>query len=312
MNNRHQWNGCAGTLLLGLLIGSVPWVSHASENVARKPFAEWADVPAPQQITLSAWYMESEAYHAWSGHQRININRVLHGEDYGVDRMQGIVGMEYGITKRWAADLNVGVTTVGTRSFNAAGASESTTGLMDTTLGVRFQIFKESEAPSKWLPTLTFRAAGILPGSYDKNFPFAPGNHSTAIEPSLLIRKHFGWSGFGAYGDVLYRWMRTSGDDQYIAAVGLFQQIKGWTLNVGYRHLQCLSGTDLQIHVGAPLTYSPQVREISDALEAGFSYETPKRHFKYSFHIRKTFDGSNTTSDFWLGVFAEFPIGGKK
>jgi hypothetical protein len=302
--------GAVATVVLASLLGAA--ALQATENVPRKPFAQWADLPEVGQFVITPWYMESEAYHVWSGKTRVDINKELQGEDYGIDYMQGIIAMEYGISKRWAADLNIGFTTVGTRSFNSTGASESTTGLMDTTLGVRYQIFKESEAHCPWVPTLTFRAAGILPGSYDKDFPFAPGNHSTAIEPSLLFKKHVGWQGFGFYGDALYRWMRTSGDDQYILAGGLFQEIKGFTLNVGWRHLQCLSGYDLDVQPGMPLTYSPQVREISDSLEAGFNYRTSKRKFNYAFNIRKVLDGRNTASSFWLGVFADFPIGGQK
>jgi hypothetical protein len=301
-------------VVTGLALASLALAQSvsASENVPRKPFAQWADLPDPRQFTVTPWYMESEAYHVWTGHDRQNVNTSIEGENYGIDTMQGIVAMEYGIAKKWAADLNIGITTVGSRSFNATASSESTTGLMDTSVGVRYQIFKEAEATSPWVPTLTFRAAGILPGSYDKDFPFAPGNHSTAIEPSLLVKKHFGWQGFGAYGDTFYRWMRTSGVDQYMAAVGLFQEIKGWTLDVGYRHLQCLSGYDIEFVAGSPMVYSPQVREIRDSLEAGFNYTTPVRHFKYAFNVSKTFDGSNTASDFWLSAFVDFPIGGKK
>ncbi len=308
---RSKYKARAGLALVVAAGLAAAGSAQATENVFRKPFAQWAELPAPRQFVVTPWFMESEAYHAWSGNKRQNITIHRDGEDYGVDYLQGGISVEYGIAKKWAADINIGYTSVGTRSFNPTGDSESTTGLMDTSLGVRYQIFKEWETETKWLPTLTFRAAGILPGSYDKDFTFAPGNHSTAIEPSILFKKHFGWQGFGLYGDALYRWMRTSGDDQYIVAAGFFQEIKGWTLNVGYRHLQCLSGYDLDITVGEPLAYSPQVREISDMIEAGFSYTTSKRKFNYAFFIRKVLDGSNTISSFWLGAFADFPLGGQ-
>lgn len=284
---------------------------HALENVPRKPFAQWADLPAPGQWVVTPWYMESEAYHVWRGSQMENVTTVVNNEHYGVDLMNGIISVEYGIAKRWAADLNVGVTTTGTRSYNATGASESTLGLMDTSMGVRYQIFNEAEAKNPWIPTLTFRASGILPGTYDRNFPFAPGNRSAAIEPALLVKKHFGWQGFGMYGDALYRWNRTSGTDQYIIATGFLQEIKGWTLNAGYRHLQCLSGEDIG-GVGNTITYSPEVKEISEAFEAGFNYRTSKHKFNYAFNIRKTFAGRNTADSLWLGAFVDFPFGGKK
>jgi hypothetical protein len=43
-----------------------------------------------------------------------------------------------------------------------------------------------------------------------------------------------------AYADALYSWNRTTANDQVIGSIGLFQQIKGWELHAGYRHLQTL------------------------------------------------------------------------
>ena len=187
----------------------------ASENTPRRPFAEWADLPAEGQLVVGAFYEQSEAYHIWEGLKRHVITvHASDGESYGIDVRQGYFTLDYGLTKRWAADLELGATTVGWRSFNPGASIGQTTGAMDPTFGVRYQIFNEAEENSAWIPTLTFRAAGILPGTYDRSVAFAPGNHSAAIEPSLLLRKHFGWEGLGVWGDALYRWMHTNGNDQ--------------------------------------------------------------------------------------------------
>ncbi|MCX8108989.1 MAG: transporter, partial [Verrucomicrobiae bacterium] len=281
----------------------------ASENVPRKPFAEWADLPKPQQLSVRLWYQEGEAYHIWDGQRVRNVTLDRGSEEYGIDRMQGIVAIDYGVSERWAADVNLGYGTVGTRSFNPTGRSESTTGILDTSLGVRYQILRENESNRTWLPTLTFRAGAVLPGSFDKEFPFAPGHRSAAIEPGFLVKKHFAWPGFGMYCDAFYRWMKTTRDDQYAIAVGFLQEIKGWTINAGYRHFQQISGSNLQYHgLGQPLEYSPEIREISDAIEAGFSYTTPKRSIRYGFHTRKTLDGSNTDAVLWISGYVEIPI----
>lgn len=300
-------SGWGSAVLAAACVLSGPFDSAGSETVPRKPFAEWAEVPAPGEFKLRIWYMEGEAYHVWYGRQRQNITIHKQGEDYGIDPMHGILAMEYGLTDRWAADLNLGYGTVGTRSFNPQGRSEETTGLLDSNFGVRYQLSRESD--QNWLPTVSFRAGAILPGTYDKNFPFAPGNHSVAIEPSLYARKHFGWTGFGAYGEAGYRWMRTSGDDQYAVAFGFFQEIQSWMLNAGWRHLQQISGYNLApVPVGTPVHYSPQVREVSDAFEAGFSYTTLKRNWKWGFYTSKTFDGSNTDSRFMVSGYLEIPF----
>jgi hypothetical protein len=282
--------------------------ASASETLPRKPFAEWANLPAEKEFTLRLWYIEAEAYHVWYGRDRRNITVRKQGEDYGIDPMYGIIAMEYGLSERWAADLNMGYATVGTRSYNAAAGSQSTSGLLDPYFGVRYQISHES-TEDPWLPTFTFRAGAILPGSYNQRFPFAPGNHSAAIEPSVYLRKHFGWTGFGAYGEAGYRWMRTSGDDQYVTSIGLFQEIKTWSLTAGYRHLQQLSGYNLRpVPVGTPITYSPQVREITDTIEAGFSYTALKNHWKWGFYTSKVIDGSNTDSRFLVSGYLEIPF----
>ncbi len=288
---------------------------RAGEDEPRRPFAQWADVPVPGQLVFGTFYEQSEAYHIWEqGNNRQNINFRTDGENYGIDVRQGYFTFDYGIAEKWAADINVGATTVGWRAFNADGGIGQTTGTIDTTFGVRYQILKEDLSNSCWLPTLTFRASGIIPGSYDRHVAFAPGNHSAAIEPSLLIRKHVGWPGLGVWGDVLYRWEHTTGADQYIAAVGLYQQIKGWELDAGYRHLQTLSGENIVLGPATSkgtfdgIFYPSDVREISDSIDAGFSYTTSKRHWRWGFHSRKTFDGSNTDSPLWLGGSVDIPF----
>src|SRR5208282_1891199 len=238
----------------------------ASEDEPRRPFAEWADLPPPGQLIFGTLYEQSEAYHVWEmGNNRMPANYRTGDENYGIDVRQGYFTFDYGIAEKWAADLNLGATTVGWRPFDN-GNIQKTTGVMDPTFGVRYQIFNETnnDTGCPWLPTLTFRAGAIVPGVYDRSVGFAPGNHGVAIEPSILFREHVGWPGFGVWGDLLYRWEHTSGADQYIAAVGVFQQIKGWELDAGYRHLQTLSGEDIVLgpptgpgYYNSPVTVGP-------------------------------------------------------
>ncbi len=303
----------SAVLGLSLFLG-LAWEAAASENVSHRPFAQWADVPQRGQFVVGLVYEESEAYHIWAPRQSFDITTKAGGEEYGIDINQGYVALQYGITERWAADLNVGFTSLGWRSFSPRNSPESTIGLMDLSFGVRYQLFNEAKASSPWVPTLTFRAGAVLPGSYDENFVFAPGTRSAAIEPELLLRKHFGWPGFGVYADALFRWNRTTHNDQYLTVIGLFQQIKNWELDVGYRHLQSITGDDIIYRPVAPSTivYPRDLREINDSIEAGFSYTTSKRHIRYAFHSRTVFDGSNTDKKFWIGGSVDIPFGGQK
>ena len=294
------------------LAASSPRAS-ASENVPHRPFAYWADLPENGQFVAGFVYQESEAYHIWAAGRYHNVSWPAEGEHYGIDINQGYLALQYGLTDRWALDLSVGYTSTGWRYFDN-GQIQSTSGLMDSALGVRYQILNESNALSPWLPTLTFRAGAVLPGTYDQHFAFSPGLRSAAIEPEFLLRKHFGWPGLGIYADGLYRWNRTTGNDQCIVAAGLFQQIKGWELDVGYKHLQTFSGSDIIFPVdpaqngGKNIIYPRDPRENYDALEAGFSYTTSKRHWRYGFQLSSVLDGNNTDAKLWVGGSLDVPF----
>ena len=285
--------------------------ARASENTPRRPFAQQANVPARGQLVVGAVVEDSEAYYIWEHNNQTEVTVKSGGESYGIDITQGYLALDYGITERWAADLNVGATTVGWRSFDPNQSVQSTVGLMDFALGIRYQIFKEGQNAGPWTPTLTFRAGAVLPGSYSKSIAFAPGNRSACIEPSLMARKHFGWTGFGAYTDLLFRWLKTSRNDQFIAAAGFFQEIKGWEIDAGYRHLQSVSGDDISFAtpgVLSSINYPRAVRENNDAFEAGFSYTTAKSHIRYGFHARTVFDGNNTDKKFSIGASIDIPF----
>ena len=287
----------------------------ASENVPHRPFAYWANVPEPGQFIFGLVYDESEAYHIWAANKYNNVTVKSGGESYGIDINQGYVALQYGITEKWAADFNIGYTSLGWRKFDENESAQSTTGLMDWSFGVRYQVYNELKQTNlPWMPTLTLRAGAVMPGSYKKDFVYAPGLRSAAVEPEVLARKHFGWPGLGAYGDALYRWNRTTGNDQYIVAIGVFQQIKGWELDAGYRHLQTLSGGDIIYDPNNPsgIIYPREVRENNDAFEAGFSYTTAKRQIRYGFHSNVVFDGNNSDRKFWVGASIDIPFGGKR
>ena len=281
-----------------------------SENVSHRPFAEWAELPEKGQFVAGLVYEESEAYNIWAGGVQHGVKWKSGGESYGIDVNQGYITLQYGITAKFAADFNFGGTTVGWRYFTQ-GSIQSTTGFSDSSFGLRYQVWNEAQASSPWIPTLTFRAGGVIPGSYNENFAFAPGLHSTALEPEVLVRKHFGWSGFGGYGDGIFRWNTTTDNGQYIIAVGFFQQINRWELDIGYRHLQTLSGSDIVWLPDQSIIYPRDPRENNDAIEAGFSYRTPKRHNRYGFHTRAVVDGNNSDDKFWVGGSIDFPFGGK-
>src|SRR5437870_462764 len=116
----------------------------ASENVPHAPFGEWAEVPTPGQWVIALHYQESESYSFWDAHQRYNVDWRAAGERHGIDINQGFLAIQYGITEKWAGDLAIGGTTTSWRyfsNFSATGEPQSTRGLMDTALGLRYQLW---------------------------------------------------------------------------------------------------------------------------------------------------------------------------
>src|SRR5262245_35778194 len=152
MQIRTKSAGGLGRLLLANLEraiqipGLVGWIlclafaesATGSENVPHRPFAQWADVPLAGQFVVGVVYEESESYHMWANNQYHNITyHANDGESYGIDINQGYLALQYGITERWAADLNIGYTSMGWRFFDN-GTVQSTSGLMDFAFGVRY------------------------------------------------------------------------------------------------------------------------------------------------------------------------------
>jgi len=88
----------------------------------------------------------------------------------------------------------------------------------------------------------------------------------------------------------------------------LFQQIKGWELNAGYRHLGTVTGDSITLDADGTIVYPVKLRENNDSLEAGFSYTTPKRHIQYEFYTRTVVDGAKLRRKFWFGGGINVPF----
>jgi hypothetical protein len=290
-----------------LLASAMTFTGSASENLPAKPFAQAVWLPDPGQWWVTPWYQYTDFQEIWRGshHERITV-----GDDHGFDQNDGMVLLEYGIKKNWAADLLLGYTSLATRSFSSPPDSvRRTQGLMDATFGLRWQLFNETNTTCRFAPTLTLRAGGIYRGSYSHDFPFAPGNGSVGIEPSVLLSKNFGWEGFGMYGNLGYRDMRSGGNNQAFGSIGFSQRYNGFNFNAGYRHQQDTAGVDAG-GTDNTIVYSQKVREYNQFYEVGVGYTTKKsRHFQ--FYLSRNLNGRNTGDKTIYGVYATLPFGGK-
>ncbi|MDB6019853.1 MAG: hypothetical protein JWR19_4342 [Pedosphaera sp.] len=291
---------------IGLLFAPIPSVL-ASENLPAKPFAQAVWLPEQGQWLVTPWYQYTEFENVWRGSQKENITV----KDHGFDQNDGMVLTEYGIKQNWAADLLLGYTSLATRSFSTPpGTVQTTAGIMDVTFGLRWQVLNETNTTCKYTPTLTLRAGGIYHGSYHGNFPFAPGNDSVGVEPSVLLSKNFGWDGFGMYGNLGYRHMRSGGNSQIFGSVGLSQRYNGFNFNGGYRHQQDTGGVDIG-GSGNTIIYTPKAKEYNQYYEVGVGY-TDHRAWHYQFYLAQNFNGRNTGDKTIYGIYFTMPFGGHK
>ncbi len=267
--------------------------------------AQSAWLPAEQQFKLTPGFSYSSFDRFWAGDDKVSIPK-----DF--KQYTGYLSLEYGILPNLAADATVGYTATDADAF---GPNSSDDGLMDTSIGLRYRIFDEHTAGCPWAPTVAVRLGGVIPGTYDENAPFSAGDGAYGFEGSLLFGKAFGESGFGAYGDIGYRFRESPTPDEFFGSAGLYKQFGPVTLAGGYRHIQSTSGID----IGEPGVFDPSrgashgfpaVKEINQLVEAGVSY-TDKGGRNYQFSVAKSVDGRNTGDKWVFGFNVTLPFGGK-
>ncbi len=227
--------------------------------------------------------------------------------------------LDYALNHELALDLNFGYTSAATRSWNAAAQPQTTQGLMDTQLGVRYRLLDESQGDSCWMPTMTARLGGIIKGTYDADFPMAPGDGASGIELSLLSTKRFAW-GTGIYANFGYRLRDYSVPQTIFGSTGLSQMFKfDWIINsitvyAGYRGLYDLNGSDLSggrvsgvPHDYINLDYTRTAQETYQLGELGLDM-TDRHGHRYFFACGHPFEGRNTgkANNFIIGL--DWPI----
>lgn len=229
-------------------------------------WAQSAWFPAQQEFIATPGFVFSTFDEFWTGQSK--VNNPPSGKS--LDQYTGFLNMEYGIIPRLAADLTLGYTETHTDSFGG----DSDSGLTDTLFGLRYLLLEEQQVQ----PAVAIRVGGIIAGTYDENLPFSAGDGAHGLEASLLLGKRFGDSGFGAYGDIGYRFREAYVPEDLFGSVGLFKEFlevfqhsDAFTVSAGYRHVQALDGLNIG---GAgfdpslgPSTGFPALREINMLFE---------------------------------------------
>src|SRR5258707_6364889 len=180
----------------------LPLASMATENLPRIPFAQSAMLPEPNQFVVTPWYNYSVFRKLWIGDTKTSVE-VRPKKDFELN--DGMIRLDYGLNQRFALDLTLGYPAAATRIIDPNNNPQTAQGLMDTQIGVRYRVLDETQNPQWYVPTLTLRLGGIIKGSYNADFPMAPGDGASGIEASVMLTKTFSPSGFGVYADGGYR-----------------------------------------------------------------------------------------------------------
>jgi hypothetical protein len=290
--------------------------SFGWENLPQKPFGQANLLPEPHQFVIAPFYSYTRWIHFYddNGDKR-QIPQNLPEEDFEVN--DGMLNLEYGISRDWALDLTIGVTSGASRFFDPNNAPHTDWGMMDTQLGVRYRIVDERETSSTWMPTLTARLGAIITGTYQADFPFAPGTGGTGAELALFANKALGDFGLNLYGDMAWRFRNRDVPVKVQTRIGLYYDIEfhAWILrtftpNVAYKFLNSFGGSGVSGN-GPNIQYSHDVREVSHILESGLGMTTAGGS-RVQFYFDWGFMGENTPAVMTYGLYVSFPMGGKK
>lgn len=267
-------------------------------------------LPANGQFVATPAFSYSTFDEFWVGDDLVDP---LKANGESLDQVNAFVTVEYGIMDRLAADVTIGYTQVG--STDTFG-NDDDDGLADTVLGLRYRVLEETET----VPVIAVRIGGIIAGTYEENTPFAPGDGANAFDGSVLLGKGFGDSGFGAYGEIGYRFRDNDVPDEFFASagaykqfIGLFSEADALTVSAGYRHIESTSGLDIGGPGFDPGAGSdsgfPALKEVNQLFEGAVGYtDLGGRH--YQFFVATSLAGRNTGDKLIFGFSVSVPFAG--
>ncbi len=259
-------------------------------------------LPAPREFLVTPAFTYQTYDRFWAGKTKGPLPT-----GGSLNQETASITLEYGLCEAAAADLSFGYVWTDSKGFG--GGKQTDDGLTDTSFGLRYRFLDETKTQCKFAPTMALRVGGIIEGTYDQDFPFSGGDGASGFETSLLFGKAI-CPGFGLYGDIGYRNRNHRVPDDLFGSAGVYATYKCATATLAYRHVQGLSGGD----IGGPgfgAAYGfPQVKEISQNIEAGLGIRDKAGRY-YQFFYARTIEGRNTGEKNIFGISATIPFGGK-
>jgi hypothetical protein len=180
-------------------------------------------LPIPGSGTISLGYIDQSGDSAYIGNKELPVSGITGGAATKYKRSSYGVNFNYGLSDSLSIDGTLA------RGKVKVGAADSSSGLLDTVIGLNWRVVDEYEIRNA--PTVTLRATGIINGNYDGAKLAALGKDANGFGLSAIIGRQF-TSNFRAWGGLGYE-NRSSGVPNAVSV----------DANVGYRVIPALDLT---------------------------------------------------------------------
>jgi hypothetical protein len=244
-------------------------------------------LPIPGDLSVSVNLTQQSGKSAYIGSTELPITAITGGAASKVTRSTTQLRLAYGLSDSLSVDASVGNGQV------KVGRADDDKGRTDSAIGLNWRVLDEFESPG--LPSLTFRAAAILKGSYDGGRLAALGNDANGVALAVLLGKQLSpavavWAEAG-----LQNRSDQVPNATYYGLNGRFNVSPQWSVSLGVSSKKY--GGDLDI--GGP-GFSPsrfqQVRAERTLVKAGVAWALAGNQ-GLSLNLAKVTSGRNTVKD---------------
>ncbi len=244
-------------------------------------------LPIPGQISLGVFDVEQSGSQAFIGNTKVPISGVTGGAASKYKRGTFGLRVDYGISDRLAFDATLAQTSV------KVGGADSSSGLADTTLGLRWRVVDEYETPSR--PTVTLRVGAIIKGDYDGARLAAIGKAANGIEVSGLVGKEFG-KGVSLWGELGFQKRDSSVPTATFFEIGSrWRFAPKWNASLAYTDKKFGGNLDIGGAGFTPARFQ-QVREERSVIKVGLGYSIGANQ-SINVNFGKLVGGRNTVQD---------------
>jgi hypothetical protein len=284
-NNRQTLTNEFKTMKKIAIAALVASAAMASQVAHAEGGSPW--LPIPGQVSLSVFDVEQSGDQAYIGSTKLPISGITGGGAKNYKRGTFGLRVDYGISDSLALDASLAYTSV------KVGGADSSSGLGDTTVGLRWRVMDEYEQPSR--PTLTLRAGAIIKGNYDGARLAAIGKGANGLEFSAILGKQLG-KAFSVWGELGVQKRDSSVPTGTFVEIGTrWRFAPKWNASLAYSDKKFGGNLDIGGAGFSPARFQ-QVREERSVIKLGVGYAIGNNQ-SLGINFAKLVNGRNTVKD---------------